>query len=146
MKRLAFFVDHLGPAQLPYAVLRMIPALQGQGRDVLVFADQVIPPCIQPPCAVLSGTDAYGFTGVLVATSFVTAAKTLKTPASRRLFWMPDLEWMRRTDSFAAWAGVYRDPHLELVARSESHRRAASLAWNRDVLVETPDFWAGLLS
>lgn len=145
MKRLAFYVDSLAPAQLPYAALKMVPSLQGRGKDVLVFADQIVPPCIQPPCAVLQGTDAYGFTGVLVATSFVTAAKSLKTPAARRIFWLPDLEWMRRTDSFAAWAKVYRDPCLELVARSESHRLAVERAWNREVTVESPEFWAGLL-
>jgi len=80
--------------------------------------------------------NSWGQEGTCVATNAYLADKLLNTPGpSRRLFYLWDLEWLRghRVKSYESYLGVYTNPELEIVCRSETHREIFENNFNRKV-------------
>jgi hypothetical protein len=134
--QLAFALRSLGPSQLAYRVIRGANQLTEQGHDVLAFFEQVTLPCVPCRFATMHLCEGLGYRGTVVATSLRTAAKLLTFPSpARRLFYVWDLEWLRRKETYQHFFSLYGNPQLELAARSAEQARVISEAWGRDVRV-----------
>jgi len=137
--KLAVMVNNLGPSQLAYALITQANALVGDRYDLDIVAlyDTLAKPCHAMNFAAMQAAEGWGFDGPVVATTLNTAAKVLNFPAaSRKLFLVWDLEWLRtQRKTFRPLQAVYGHPDLTLLARSKDHAQAISDCWNRDSIV-----------
>jgi hypothetical protein len=142
--KLGIAVSHLGASQLGFYLARSANALLAQGREyeVVVFYQDLQPPCFEPRFSCQPIQEAFGFDGVMVATSFATAQAVSRFPsASKRLWYLWDLDWLRMLNKdYRSLAGVYRDERLSVLARSEDHAKAFENVWLRPVAGIVPDF------
>lgn len=139
VKKLAVCVRDLGPSQLTFRLIAAANELvgAGEGVDVLALFERPARPCLAMNFAATHLAEGYGYDGVVLATSLSTARAALGFPsASRRLFYLWDLEWLRGgKGTFRRLRAVYGDPRLTLLARSPDHAAAARAAWNREAVV-----------
>lgn len=139
--KIGIALNNLGPSQLCYHLALQANTMVGSRSDVdvIAFYEDMQRPCLEMNFAHMQLAEGWGFDGVMVATSFSTAAKILRFPGpSRKLFYVWDLEWMRMGQKdFRSLQKVYGTNELTLVARSEDHARILSQVWNRDVGIIT---------
>ena len=144
MNKLGFAVNNLGASHLAYCLLRNIKSFMEEryDTDIIVFYENLVPPCIPPSCAVMQIHEAFGYDGTLVATSLSTAEKLLRFPGPKaRAFYVWDLEWLRMPQkSFEELRSVYGNPELTLLARSLDHAEILADVWNRPVEAIVEDF------
>lgn len=141
MRSIGFIVSSLG-GQLGYRLLRGATRYyQGGGAtDILAFVQDPASTAITPPFAVMNVAEAFDFPGAVVATSVGTAENLLTFPGpSRRFFYAWDLEWLRYPGRSEDFLRVYRSPHLDLVARCDSHARLLERCWNTKVSAVSDD-------
>jgi hypothetical protein len=102
-----------------------------------IFFANLSKPVIVPCFALLNLVEAYSFNGITVATCPETAIKLLGMPGNKRkIFYSFDLYWIRQPRlPFESLQYIYGNPHMELFARSESHRKIMENCWNRPVKV-----------
>lgn len=138
--KLGIILPDLGPSQLTYYLVRNANALllAEPTCDVVAFFENQVPIALPANFACMPVYEAWGYNGMLVATTFRTAQKAQKCPSPRRkLYYVWDVEWLRpRTPappSYREWAKVYRDPTLALLARSAEHATLIEQCWNRPV-------------
>jgi hypothetical protein len=135
--RVGFCVDDLGGSQLSFFLTQALNEwVRNPRRDAVVFYEDLAQPRSRADFAVMQSIDMAEFSGILIATSYATAIKVLacKGP-SARLFYLQDLEWMRRPGSFDGWRAVYSHPDLQLVVRSDDHAEAVRSAWGKKSLI-----------
>ncbi len=136
--KLGVMLANLGPSQLSYNLVRRANALVSRDAtmDVTAFIESQSSNPLPAAFAQMPIYEAWGYTGTLVATSVSTAGKLLKCmrPAAS-FFYVWDLEWVRpfHGRTYRELAEIYRNPRLTLLARSASHQRIISEAWNRPV-------------
>lgn len=72
--------------------------------------------------------------GILVATTYTTAAKALMVPATLRILYCWDCEWVRADrKEFHALNAVYGSPQLVLVAGTRHQQEVITRTWGRRV-------------
>lgn len=139
--RLGFILSSLGATQLAYHLLEQGDAVLSDRTDldVVVFFQNVTKTWTTPTFAAMNISEAYGFTGVAIATDLDTAGKLARFPGpSKRFFYVWDLEWLRPSGRFYEdYASVYCK--LPLIARSDSHARLIEYCWNRPVHAVVPN-------
>lgn len=121
-------VRDLGPSELAWRLLG-----HARARPLVFFEEHLVLPVLPPGGPVVSVSEAWGYKGPLVATTFSTAAKLAGFPGpGPRVHYLWDLEWLRfgPTD-YRALAAVYRDARLPVVCRSDGHAAAFERTWNR---------------
>lgn len=132
-------LNNLGPSQLAHGLISQTNALVASRSDVDVVAlyESLTRPCLPLNFAAMQVAEGWGFDGPVVATSFSTAEKLIRFPASpKKLFLVWDLEWMRmKQKSFEQLFAVYGHTDLTLLARSHDHAKAISDCWNREAVV-----------
>ena len=127
---IGFLLDDLSQSQV------LCDLVRGARPGVTIYVRRVAPPWFDPPFPVSNWCDAWGAKFPLVATNLDAAFHLLRFPAvPRKFFFVSDLEWTRHgkwggPPPDHALAALYRHPGLELVCRSESHRRALAEAFN----------------
>lgn len=136
--RLGFILSHVGARQDAYELLSSAGDFLEARRDadVVVFTQHIMKPWRVPPTAVMNATESFDFRGIVVATNLFGASNLLGSPgATRRIFYVQDFEWGQQDGpSFEDCEAIYRDPRLELVARSTEHGEVLRGVWNRPVL------------
>lgn len=141
--KLGFGLNNLGASQLAFHFIRSANRMASESieTDVVGFFEAPSSPCILPSFSTMQFAEAWAFDGTLVATSLGIAEKFLRFPcASRRYFYVWDLEWMRnRKRTFRQLASVYRNPSHILIARSDEHANVISKAWNVKVPHVVPE-------
>lgn len=145
MQRIGLAVPNLGPSQPTYYLVRNANAalLTDPTLDITAFVEAQVPPSLAANFATMPMYEAWGYSGVLVATTFSTARTALRCLGPRATFlYAWDLEWLRPhlARPYREWASVYRDPQLHLLARSAEHALALERAWNRPVVGVVDDF------
>lgn len=134
--KLGVLLGDLAPSQLAYYLIRDINRhlASHPTDDVVVFYENLTPPCALPNFAIMPLVEAYGYDGVLLATDLSTAKISLAIPTSRsRFFFLNDLEWTREPKlPFRAYQEVYGHPSLHLLVRSESHADLVRSVWGRE--------------
>ena len=135
-KRLGILLESFAPSQLAAELTWSGNELVRQDVDVIGFFRNQALPAVTPLFALMPATEAFGFSGVLVATSLATAAICEKAIGpSERWFYCWDLEWLRMQQKNAkALAEAYRNPAYRLAARSADHKLALEQAWNVEVV------------
>jgi hypothetical protein len=128
-------LQNMGASQLSYFTIKNCNdfALERSEIDIIVFYENLHKNCLSPNFAVMQIAEAWGQKGPMVATSLSTAFKLISFPCGPKLFYIWDLEWLRGQQQYEKYADVYTHPALQLVARSESHKRIIENAFNRKV-------------
>jgi hypothetical protein len=77
--------------------------------------------------------EAWGMEGISIATCLSTANSLINFPvASRKLFYMYDLEWLRGNQrSYDALYNIYQNKDFDFIARSETHAKLIENCLNR---------------
>lgn len=132
-------VSDLGPSQLNYQFITNTNEMVGSrfDFDAIAFYENISKPCLAMNFASMSLTEAWGFSGVMIATTLSTAQKISHFPScSGKIFYVWDIEWVRiRNKQFSELAQVYRNPELTLVARCEDHAQLLKQIWGRDAAI-----------
>lgn len=137
--KLGVLVRDLGPSQFNYYCIRNanVALKSGKVADFVAFYENLTKPCLTPNFAIMQAAEAWGYDGVLVATTLSTAEKLIRFPsAQRKLFYVWDLEWLRMGQkSYRALQAVYGHSRLRLLARSAEHARLIGEVWNREAAI-----------
>ncbi len=143
MNKIGFAVHDLGPSQLAFNLINEGNLAVGTNHltDVIAFYEHHRQPCIAMQFGAMQIMEGWGYEAPIVATTLNTAAKILRFPtASRKFFYVWDLEWLRgEARPFEDLCSVYRNGGLELVARSIEHKLAIQSAWNVKVAAVIED-------
>jgi hypothetical protein len=139
--KLGIAVRDLGGSELNWRLIRGANVAAERGLDVTMFYQDLVPPCLSPNFAVMPLVEAWGYDGLMVATTLATAKKMVSFPrVASRLFYVWDLEWLRMPNrQFHVLDAVYNGATLVLAARCEEHRRVIEDAWGRSVDFVVPD-------
>lgn len=85
--------------------------------------------------------EAFSFKGPVFATNLSLAQKLVRFPGpSQKFFYVWDLEWLRRPFQYEQYVGIYRNPALKLIARSDEHKTLLENNFNRSVFGVIDDF------
>lgn len=132
--KLGIALNNLGASQLNFYLARNANAAIAatRGLDVVVFFETMQRPCLPLSFASMQMPEAWGFDGVLIATSLSTVEKVVRCPsADKKIFFVWDLEWLRFPQKqYRAFRALYAHPELTLVTRGPDHARAVEEAWN----------------
>lgn len=134
MLKTGLVLNNFGMSQLAYFAIREGNKLLTERSDVGLFGfyQNLVPPCTEPDFALMHSFELYTFDGTLISTDISTTKQSLESfSASRRLFYVWDLEWIRHKASFSYYEQFYCNPKLELFARSEEHAQLISNCWNK---------------
>lgn len=143
LKNINILLQNVGASQLSYLVIRNandIGAIRPE-IDVIAYYENLHKNCMPPNFAVMQIAEAWGQRGPMIATTLSTAFKLIGFPADRKLFYIWELEWIREGNKqYEMYADVYTHTDLELVARSQSHKRLIESTFNREVAHVVDDF------
>lgn len=131
--KLAVAVDNLSLSQLAWGLITSGNELvrKGPQHDVVALYSSPSRPCVSPLFGTMHLASAWGFDGVVVATSLDLAMTVRRFPSvSRKVFYVWDLEWLRGQADHGSLRAVYADPRFLLVARSQDHAQVIRSCWN----------------
>lgn len=134
--KIGVILPHLGPSQLAFNVVNQINQLSNFNNnfDFMLFFENLVKPCINPNCAAVNANEIWSFEGILISTNINAAIASAKAVnRARNIFYVWDLEWLRGMTDFPFNMQAYRNPNVELVARSQHHVRAIEDYCNRKV-------------
>ena len=145
MKILNVMTQDLTPSQRSYFLIRNANHLQDTDpyKNVQVFVENLGRICMRSNFAIMSAAEAWGEKNPCIATNLSNAAKLMHYPlATRKLFYLWDLEWLRGNPKMAYhnYAIVYLSSELELVCRSKEHADIVENTFNRKVNYIVDDF------
>jgi hypothetical protein len=142
--KIGVLVNDLGYTQQNYFFITNVNQLVSSRSDVdiIAFYESLRKPCLAMNFACMQINEAYGYDGVVLATSLLTADKLIRFPSpKKKLFYVWDLEWLRiQSKQFTTLRAIYGHPELELIARSKEHARLIEECWNRPVAHVVDDF------
>lgn len=143
LPQLAFFIESMAPSELIFRIL--MDSMEQDKYNCLVFWEQLSRAPTKHLCANMHVSEAYGYNGPVIATSLKTAYKLLQFPSPNpKFFFLNDIEWLRFPHKqFEVLESIYRNRELNLLVRSEDHKKLVESCWNRkvDMVVNNYDFW-----
>jgi hypothetical protein len=138
---IGFVVNNLSASQLGYYLTNNLNKYKNPSICFSVFLENITPHCILPQFSTFNISEAYGFHGILIATSLISADKILTYSCCQdKFFYVWDLEWQRgqnRPTNF--YRRLYNSP-LKLIARNSYHAKAIENCWNSPVHGCVDDF------
>lgn len=132
--KVGFLLSNVGPSELSYNILNR-GMIHSDDIDTVIFFEQITKPCIDSLVAKMHISEAYHYDGPIIATCLNTLNKLLTFPSPHpKLFFLNDLEWLRLPNkNFAQLEYLYRNPHINLICRSNEHKKLVESCWNRKV-------------
>lgn len=140
-QKIGLYFKQLGETQAVYEGITSANKLvaHSQAFDVALFYSDLSAPIIEPHFGSFQSNATWKFNGTMIATNLMDAefiSKLIST--KRKIFYVYDLQWhghdnlppIFRRAPWEACSAIYRLPSLELWARSESHAKALSDAFN----------------
>lgn len=150
VRKLAILTKTLGHSQLNYYVTQNLNVLLKNFDDVYatLFFEMVdiIPYAHNFP--IMHIAEAFEWGGPIIATSLSTLDKMLTFPYSKeKYFYVWDLEWIRlQNKQYKPLCNLYRNPNVQLIARSEEHADIIDECWNvRPKLIMGDFSWKKLI-
>ncbi len=142
--KIGFVLEDLTPSELNFSLLYNSMEIS-DSVDIQLYYCNISKPCTNSLCGCFHYIDAIGFDGPLIATDLATLSRILPfcTPNPKFLF-VNDLEWLRYPGhAYNDFAPLYRNPAIEIIARSNDHKRIIESAWNVQVakVVENYNFF-----
>jgi hypothetical protein len=139
MTKFGLYFDTLSPTQALYEAIFSANKVLGARPDIditLFYANLGAPP-ILPNFAQCQAHSAWKFDGTILATNIQDALFISKLPqAKRKILMAYDLaHYGHARLPYEICLQGYRNPHLEVWARSESHRAALETCFNINVNV-----------
>jgi hypothetical protein len=122
MHNLGFLVRTLGASQEAFQLVKNANHAITEDNNIIVFSETPNMPCIQPNFCNMQLAEAWGYKHPLIATRLVLAKKLLSFPGTQ--------EYPSQIKNYNAFAGIYRNPKLKLIARSKSHKDIIEDCWN----------------
>lgn len=131
LNKIGFILEHLGPAQLPYQLIRSINSYyeQKDDTDIILFYRNCLPFVVTPNCAVMNLFEAFRYGANLVATDLNSASRILDYFCDGRYFYVWDLEWTKANRPYEQLADIYQNSKLKLIARSQQHFDIIQTTW-----------------
>ena len=142
LTKIGFVLEHLGPSQLPYQLIRSINSYyqEKDDVDVILYWRNVAPFVVTPLCASMNLFEAFRSDSPLIATDLNSASRILQYFTLDRYYYLMDLEWCHMpSKNYEQLAEIYQNPKLKIIARSEQHKNIFELTWNRKVEGIVPD-------
>lgn len=137
MKQVGILLDNLGASQLAYLAIQYVNLLVRESNqyDFIFLYENMVQPCIKPYCGQMNLSECWNISDTLLSTSLSTAkiAQSTVSPA-KHVFYVWDLEWMRRPMPFKPVVDIYRGADV-LIARSQKHASVLENYTNRKPLV-----------
>jgi hypothetical protein len=146
LNKISFLVAHTGSSQLSFFLINELNKMAETNPeiDAIIYHENKHRNCVPANFAVMNLSDAWANNGPVIATSLSTAKKMISFPSDRKLFYVWDIEWIRnnhmKTLEYEEYSEVYTDNSLELIARSEPHKRIIENAFNKPVSHIVSDF------
>ncbi len=145
LKNFSVLVPDVGASQASFYLINETNklAISRPGLDIIVFYENRHKSCLPTNFSTMEISEAWCNSGPVIASSYSTAKKMARFPSERKLFYVWDLEWIRSSDvshRYEAHQDVYCDPSIELIARSDSNKKAIENAFNRKVDHVVSDF------
>lgn len=125
----------LSSSQLAFLTIGGLNKIADSSKDdAIAFVKHMARPCAPIHFACLNMCEAIVFDGLLISTDIDTATFALNINTNcKRIFYVWDLEWLRKKKDFLSNVKVYRDERMTLVARSEEHAKLIENYCNRKV-------------
>lgn len=135
VRKLAILTQTVGHSQLNYFLTQNFNIIIDNFDDVYAacfFETSGILP-YHHKFPIMHIAEAFEWPGTIVATSLSTLDKMLHFPYSKKkYFYVWDLEWIRLQNKYhKVLAGLYRNPNIELIARSQEHADIIDECWNK---------------
>lgn len=135
-------LPNLGSSQLSFLTISQANVGSGLTNDeFFIFTKNPSEPCVSPAFSCMNISEVIGFKGILFAVD-LDGADLIRTVAtqSKLVFYVWDLEFLRKKKDFIRNVEIYRDRRLTLVARSQSHANVISNYCNREPDMIVPNF------
>ena len=135
-------IENTGASQIAFFVIGAINNLTNSrpNIDVILFYENKHKDCISTNFSTMQISECWGYNGPVIATSFSTAKKLINLPStSKKIFYVWNLEWMG-VNKYEDYEGVYTNKNIELVARSDDHKKIIENTFNRKVSRVISDF------
>ena len=145
-RKISFLLPHTGSSQLSFFLINEINKMSQTHPeiDAIIYCENKHKNCIPANFAVMDMSDAWANDGPVIATTLSTAQKMLSFPSRKKIFYIWDIEWIRnspvKTLEYEEYSNVYTNKSLELIARSEAHKKIIENAFNRKVSHVVSDF------
>jgi len=110
----AILLNNLGPNQLAYTILK-------NQYPCTLFIKNIINPCIGTNKVVSLWHEAWSFDNTIIATDIESAKFLINLPCKKRYYYVSDL--MRMNDSYLNIINILQSSKLEIIARSETHKK-----------------------
>lgn len=146
IKKVGFFVPHLGPSQQSFFLLDNLYRLPSRDFCPFIFYEDISNPCIEPMCAIMPIMEAFTFDGIIISTNCSTAQKSLKCPrATQRYFYSWDMEFLPNqglaaNKNYLYYADTYKNPKLEIITRNKDHEELVQYTFERDSYANIDNF------
>lgn len=115
-------------SQLSYfALTNKVP----DGYSLYGFYQNIGPVIVEPRVPLFHCFEMYNFDGHIISTDIGTTQQLLKTfSAKQKIFYIWDLEWIRKRGTYEFYRSVYCNPELTLVTRGTEYARLVEDCWN----------------
>ena len=131
-------VQSLGMSQPAYEIIREINKIDSLDEywDIVVFYEEYDRLIVPPRFALMNMVEAYGMDAPLISTSIDTTKTSLNCiKATKRFFYVFDMEWTNNTHNVDDLLNVYVNPKVELIARSDDHAQVIEKCWKKPIAV-----------
>jgi len=134
MIELNFAIDSLDKSQCSFYLINELCKHKNKISPLIFVSNITILP-FAPPCPVLHAAEAWGQEGIMITTTPATTFKCFKFPRlTRRIFYLWDLYYLRGGRRvYEPYLDLFSRENLEIVVRSESHKRAVENCFNVQV-------------
>ena len=145
LKNFSVLVPNTGANQISFCLINQLNKLFeiDASIDVIVFYENRHKNCLPANFSTMEISQAWSHKGPMIATTISTAQNLAAFPSEKKFFYVWDLSWIRNSrqvSNYESYKSIYTDMSLEIIARSESHKRAIENCFNREVKHVVSDF------
>jgi hypothetical protein len=146
VKQCGFIVNTLFHNQLTYYLIKnlneYISSQVCAEIDPILFYEDMKPSSITPLCSTMHVAECWTYNAPVIATTLSGANKLINIPGPTKKFYYPyNLEWIRpQIPQYEAYAKVFCDPQLHIIARNEDHKLVIENCFNIKVAGIVNDF------
>lgn len=132
---IGILVNSLDISQKTVSIVQSL--LKTNNPKIFVFYNEFPDVDINLPCTVLHMKEAWSFKGVLVSTCLYTTKQMLNMYGARKkYFYVWDFEWTKQQYNYNDIADVYLSDDLQLLARSQDHKKVIDNCWKPSQVIE----------
>jgi hypothetical protein len=131
-------IESLGMSQKAYEIIKQMNQIEflDEYWDIIVFYLEYDRFIITPNFSTMNVSEAFGMDSPLISTSIETtkiSSNCLR--ATKRFFYVFDLEWTMGDYNIDDLFRVYKNPDIELIARSQDHAKIIKQCWKEPIAV-----------